>query len=616
MSQDTKTFLGFVLIAVIVLIWMSTQSPAPKTDSQPATADSVKAHVDSMMAVSAAAAAAAPVIPDSVRVQGKFGGLFTPFTTGTDKKTVIHTSLYTAEVSTLGGGLRQFELSNYKTWNHYPVEMIDGSRGSQVNLTFESSDGKLISTKDLYFASSAPPEITVSHDSTVVSYVLAIDSNRSIEKIFTFHDGTYIVDAEFVFTNCGTVILNNNYRVTWDNGIPFAEANSIDECTSAEATCYQNGELTTIDAAKLSEPVTKQASGITNWVAMRTKYFAAALIATKPAEKAYLDGNRVGLPDNGAREEYDLQMQYPYRSASVEHSHVKVYIGPMDYQIVKGLDVDLEKIMSFGWAWIIRPIGIYFMLPVFNFIHMFIPNYGFVIIIFSIFIKALLYPLSINQLKSAKKMKLMQPMMAEMGEKYKDDPAKKQSETMKLYSTYGINPMGGCLPLLLQMPILYAMWALLRNAIQLRQSSFAFWITDLSIPDIAIHLPFRIPLFGIDQLSGLALMMGVAIFVQQKMTMVSNPQQKMMMYVMPVMLTLMFASFPSGLNLYYLMFNLLSIGQQAYFNKAHSEITLVAVKKDMADGTAKLTFTQRILAAQKQAANKNNGRSAKTKGRK
>ncbi|MCH7827859.1 MAG: membrane protein insertase YidC, partial [Bacteroidetes bacterium] len=180
--------------------------------------------------------------------------------------------------------------------------------------------------------------------------------------------------------------------------------------------------------------------------------------------------------------------------------------------------------------------------------------------------------------KSMKKMQLLQPKITELKEKYADDKQKISKETMKLYSTYGINPAGGCLPLLLQMPIFIALWGLFKSAIELRQQPFFGWITDLSSPDIIYTLSFKLPLVGISEISGLAILMGVTTFFQQKMS-IKDPNQKALIYIMPVFLTLMFMSFPSGLNLYYFLFNVLSIGQQYIINHKQDGTELVPVKK-------------------------------------
>jgi YidC/Oxa1 family membrane protein insertase len=173
--------------------------------------------------------------------------------------------------------------------------------------------------------------------------------------------------------------------------------------------------------------------------------------------------------------------------------------------------------------------------------------------------------------------------MNEIKEKYKDDPQKMNQQVMRLYKEYGVNPAGGCLPLILQMPILYALWAVFSSTIELRQASFMFWIHDLATPDVIFTLPFQIPLFGIDKLSGLALLMGVTMVVQQKQS-VQDPRQKMMVWMMPLMMTLLFNGFPAGLNLYYFVFNVLSIGQQAWMNKKHKDDPIQKVEPKKSGG--------------------------------
>jgi YidC/Oxa1 family membrane protein insertase len=175
-----------------------------------------------------------------------------------------------------------------------------------------------------------------------------------------------------------------------------------------------------------------------------------------------------------------------------------------------------------------------------------------------------------------KKMQALQPMMQEIRDKFKDDPQKMNQHIMNLYKDYGVNPAAGCLPLVLQMPILYALYNVFSSSIELRQAAFVGWIKDLSIPDVLIHLPFKLPIIGTSDLSGLALAMGITMFLQQKMT-VTDPRQKAMVWMMPLMMTLLFNSFPSGLNLYYFVFNLLSIGQQMYVNKQHESEPLKKV---------------------------------------
>jgi len=277
-----------------------------------------------------------------------------------------------------------------------------------------------------------------------------------------------------------------------------------------------------------------------------------------------------------------------------------LYIGPIDYQGLKAYNKHYESIFEFsnflGLGFIIRPLSEYMFIPFLRFLHMFIPNYGLVIILFTLVLKILLHPLSKQSLKSMKKMQLLQPMITELKEKYKDDQQRVQKETMKLYSTYGINPAGGCLPMLLQMPILVALYTVFSVIIDMRLAPFALWINNLSAPDKIITFPVALPLIN-QSVSGLALLMAITMFIQQKMT-VKDPTQKAMIYMMPVMMFIMFNALPSGLNLYYLMFNLFSIAQQYYVTHRNDDVKLVPVDQSK----KKPGFMSRMMeAAEKQA---------------
>jgi YidC/Oxa1 family membrane protein insertase len=207
-----------------------------------------------------------------------------------------------------------------------------------------------------------------------------------------------------------------------------------------------------------------------------------------------------------------------------------------------------------------------------------VPNWGLVIIIFSVIIKVVLHPLTRSSMRSMKKMQALQPLMNEIREKYKEDPQKMNQQIMNLYKEYGVNPAGGCLPLLLQFPILIALYTVFRSTIELRQANFVWWITDLSVPDRIATLPFEIPFFGVRDISGLALLMGVTMFIQQKMS-VKDPRQKTMVWMMPILMTLLFNGFPAGLNLYYFVFNVLSIGQQIMINRQAGDEPLRKVEQ-------------------------------------
>ncbi|MDY0080606.1 MAG: YidC/Oxa1 family insertase periplasmic-domain containing protein, partial [Ignavibacteriaceae bacterium] len=347
----------------------------------------------------------------------------------------------------------------------------------------------------------------------------------------------------------------------------------------------------------------EEKTGRVDWITVRNKYFAGIIVPEDPSqtEGVYVKGYSKSFPKGGIREYYDIRLKVPVGNQPIIKHDYMVYLGPVNYDILDAYGKNLDAIVDFGsffgLKFIVRPIAEYLLLPLFNFLHSFISNFGLVIILFSIIIKLLMWPLTKQSMQSMKKMQSLQPKITEIKEKFKDDQAKVQKETMRLYSTYGINPAGGCLPLLLQMPIFIALWGLFQSAIELRQQPFIWWINDLSKPDVIFNLGFKLPLFGVEQISGLALLMGITTYLQQKQT-VKDPQQQMLVYIMPVMLTILFMSFPSGLNLYYFLFNLFSITHQHIMNKYGKPVELQPVK----NGGKKKGFMQKMMEAAEEKA--------------
>jgi len=243
-------------------------------------------------------------------------------------------------------------------------------------------------------------------------------------------------------------------------------------------------------------------------------------------------------------------------------SSVRLYLGPLEYDRIKSVGKELEKVMNFGWSFI-RPIskGVLWMLKKMN---VYIPNYGFVLIVFSILVKILVYPLTKRSYESTAAMQRLAPEITALREKLKNNPQKLNQETMKLYKEKGVNPLGGCFPMLLQMPLLFALFQVFQTTIELRAEPFVFWIKDLSAPDAVLDLPFSIPIYG-SHVAVLPILMVLSMFVQQRMMSggaEQQPQQKTMQYFMTGFFFLLFNSFPSGLNLYYTLFNILTIVQQ------------------------------------------------------
>jgi YidC/Oxa1 family membrane protein insertase len=580
--MDKQTTLGFILIGLVLIFWMWIQAPPPHQNRASVTDTTRTAAPPPQEQIQREQQPSVPTVISSGDSLGRF---FAPLASGNEKVVIVKTDLYTAEITTRGGLIRKWELTEYKTWDQHQTQLVDFDRGGDFSLLFTSSDGKLINTRHLFFRSKLSNWATISltgDQSYTLDLELPLGNGRTITKRFVFENGQYSFKADVVFNNVQDIISNYEYQVVWENGIRYAERNSVTESQSAMAFAYSGGEVAEIDATH-DQPVEQDITGVTDWVATRNEYFAVVLMsADGKGQGAYLKGTHIPQPNKGVVESYSIALKVPLRQ-STDSSKFTVFIGPLDFNIVKSYGHNLDRIMNLGAAWIIRPIAEYVLIPLFHFLHLFIPNYGFVIIIFSIIIKVALHPLSKTSMKSMKKMQALQPLMTEIREKYKDDPQKMNQQVMNLYKDYGINPAAGCLPMLLQMPILFALYSVFRSTIELRQAKFIWWIHDLSIPDVIFKLPFSLPIFAISEVSGLALAMGVTMFVQQKMT-VTDPRQAAMVWVMPIMMTLLFNGFPSGLNLYYFIFNILSIGQQMWLTKHHGNEPLRKVDKKTRGG--------------------------------
>lgn len=569
--MDKRSFFGFILIGIIITAWIvyTSTTTRPVTPSKPATEQKETPKAQN----------ASPVT-NTETSENKLGKTYAPFQAQGEEFITIETDLIRAKISSKGGTIARWELKKYNSWYGQPVQLItQGSR--EFSLSFFSNEGKKVDTRDLNFTflPAGQNSFRLRGDQTLtLTAKLQVSPTSSILKKMTFYGNKYSIDAGVTFSNMENYMSQRRFDVSWNGGVHYQEHNSVDESNTAVAIASLNGSNHELDATDYFTPTKFEQTGIVNFVSTRTKYFSAAMIQKQPNPEAtvYLSGLRIGAEQGGMTEKYTMAYRLPYRGGE-QTTDFTVYIGPQDYDILK--TYGLGSTINFGWRWIVAPIGEYFMLPIFSFIYHFISNYGIAILIFSVLMKVLLFPLSITQVRSTQKMQLLAPEIARIREKYKDDTVTQQQETMKLYSEYGINPAGGCLPMVLQMPILYALWSVLSNSIQLRQANFFGWIHDLSVPDVILDLGFKIPLFQIDKFSGLALLMGLTLFVQQKMS-VTDPRQKAMVYMMPVMFTLMFSSFPAGLNLYYFTFNLMGIIQQIYVSKfAKNKMTLEDLKK-------------------------------------
>lgn len=610
--MDKQTTIAFILIGIILVVWLyisappPTQTPKDKDVSHLISDSLKKKSEDTVITEKAPPNDTSNVFQQEKKIAEK------------EVYLTVETDLVRLEFSNQGANFRRIYLSKFNNWyaanennnesyDYKHVQLLNYSKGGAYDLSFVSTDGKGINTKDLFFSCDKNQSVykVDENDSLVINYKYELSPGKYLQKTYVIYGNSYEVKSRITFSGLENLISNNTYDLIWNNGIRPVERNSVDEANYSNASVYYGDEQVIVNANNIGEKEVKEFRGRIDWLAVRNKYFAAIIIPKNPnkVEGAYIEGTREAEPNGGVKEIYNVRLTLPFQNQKLETQSFSIFIGPVDYNQLKRLGDNLVKIVDFGsffgLKFIIRPIAEHILLPLFQFLHSIIPNYGFVLIIFSIIIKIVVYPLTKSSFQSMKKMQALQPKIAEIKEKFKDDPQKLNKETMKLYSTYGINPAGGCLPLLLQMPIFVALWGMFQSAIELRQQPFFWWIKDLSQPDIIYNLGFKLPLFGIQEISGLALLMGITTFVQQKMT-VKDPKQQSLVYIMPIMLTLLFMSFPSGLNLYYFMFNVLSIAQQYYINHKGGEVELVPV----ANPNKKKGFMTKLMeAAEEQSKN-------------
>jgi YidC/Oxa1 family membrane protein insertase len=479
----------------------------------------------------------------------------------------IKTPLISAKISSKGGGtFEQWYLNDYDTWEGNLATIIDYEiLQNGIDITFTTISGERVNLNNYNFEleGNVPKNIDLGpEDSYTFRYFMELDKVK-IQKEITVYGNTYHVDLKLIVFGAKNLLLNDDYEISWINGLPSNEINISEEYTYSETYASMGGELASfdIDSEEQIRPV--PINGQTDWIAVRTKYFLSAIIPNDVRTSgAIFAGEGVKINDIIQRR-YNTSIISDLQDQSIKDTY-RIYMGPLDYSVLSDYENGLtDLIMNHGWyERTFRPISL-LILRVFKFFQLFIPNYGIVIILFSILVKIVVYPLTKKSYKSMKEMSRVQPLLAEIREKYKSDPQRLNKETMKLYKEHGINPLGGCLPMLLQLPLLGALFIVFRSTIQLRGASFIpGWIDDLSSADTIFTLPFSLPLYG-DQFNILPILMAVTMIFQSKMTM-QDPKQKAMVYIMPIFMLLIFNQFPSGLNLYYTMFNVLTIIQQKF----------------------------------------------------
>jgi len=551
--MDRNTLFAFGLIAVVLILtpwYMKVVAPDPKVVSLDSLSTPITDDLQNNKNIT--------------RPFGPVPGVVNPKNLGFTAKTVItvENNLYSVEISNISGGsFVSFVLNNYIKHDSSLVNVIDALNVQNLVVSFVSLDGDLVSLDHAWNVLGSGTRRPVLQKQQTVVFETSFNG-YSIKKKLTFFPDTYIIGLEIIFENPEQYISRGTYSLSWSGGLAPTEKNTKDDYTYFKGYALLGDELLG-DAAEEGEGSKTKQAGTTLWTATKTKYFISAIIPSVPGVGAVVSGVL-----DGVRPLFTTQLN---QNTSARGSF-NIYIGPLEYNRVRSLDLGLEKTMNLGWA-PICPLG---RLITWSLTKMFqiIPNYGFVIIIFAFVVKILLNPLTKKSFQSTRRMQDLQPKIQALKEKHKNDPKKLNSAQAALFKSEGVNPLGGCLPMLLQMPILIAFFTIFRSTIEFRGAPFFGWITDLSVPDTLTTIagfPINI----------LPFLMGATMFLQQKL--MASPsggaQQKMMMYFMNVFFLFIFYSFPSGLNLYYSVFNVLSIVQQKYLTPSPKKPPSKTIKK-------------------------------------
>ena len=396
-------------------------------------------------------------------------------------------------------------------------------------------------------------------DSLILEYNLFDSFNNNIvQKIVHLYGNKYITNHMFHISE-HSYIFNRPVELSWAGGLRPTEALTSEDIQYSSAIIGQANEIDelTIKSNNKSS-ILRRYDGQTDWVGLRTKYFISSLVADSPSFYGVLGGKNILFTGSDKTPLYSASLGYPINTQSIS---ANLYLGPLDIDYIKTSNTYLEKSMNLGFV-LIRPISLG-ILKFLKFMHNGLGlNYGLVLILFALIIRIITGPLTKKSFESSQKMQKIQPELKKIQAKFKKDPQKLNKEMMSLYKTHSVNPAGGCLPILIQMPLLWALFVVFRSTIEFRGAPFIFWISDLSKPDYVFSLPFSLPIYG-DQVAILPLIMGATLLLTMQMsTATMDKSQKPVMYIMNAFFVLLFNTFPAGLNLYYTIYNFLSFLQQ------------------------------------------------------
>ncbi len=573
---DINSLIGFVLLGAIMIWWMYTNQPSEAEKAQQQKAqDSIAAIKKQVPLKTDSATKNLTVIPDSIGLAkaktllGAFG-YSASLPSARDNESILENDVLRIKVANKGGQITEVLLKKYTNYKDKPVYLIKNNN-AQFNIGFTTTDHRNLNTKNLYFE----PSLSKRDGSTILSMKLKTSENSYLEYRYELFKDNYMLN--FSINSNGlenavntTTPLNLNWQI---KTLRQEKSVKYENQYTTLHYAFDNGEFDYLNAAAKNkqEEITN-----VNWIGFKQQFFTSVLVADTPLARATLISNNLVDDveiDTVFTKVMTAKIPLAFKNNRLNYD-LKMYYGPTDYNILKSYEgKGLENIVNLGWG-IFGWINKYLFIPFFNFLKGYVGNYGIIIILMTIFVRILMSPLVYKSYLSSAKMKVLRPEMQELNEKFKgkENAMKRQQATMALQSKAGVNPMAGCIPALLQMPVFFALFRFFPSAIDLRHQGF-LWATDLSSYDEVINLPFNIPLYG-SHVSLFPILASIAIFFYMQMTQsqqmnMQPPTQegmpdmtkmmKYMMYLSPLMMLVFFNNYGSGLSLYYFVSNLLTI---------------------------------------------------------
>jgi len=544
---DPYQLIGFILIALIMTWMLMNQPPVEEATAENTTTVEAKTTP-------------APVqLTDSIvqlqnqATYGSFADLVQP---RAEKRVVFENQSLSFEFTNKGGQMTKAHLKGYTNYLGEPLNLIDNNQ--RINFRFTTLDGRTLNTEDLYFSINETQE----QGKKVLWLKAALNSSQYIAYRYALDENDFMLDFSIQTQGLQTVINQNiAQEFNWELQA-FRNSRSIEyENRYTELTYgYEEEKVNELSISGEDDELINELQ----WIGYKQHFFNSILIPSNPLNEVALTSKSL-VDDESLDQKYTKQYTTAFALKNQgELNHIfQWYFGPSEYKTLAKYDLGIEKSINFGWGifgWINKSVFI----PLFGFLSSFLP-FGIAIIIMTIIVRLAMSPVTYRSYVSQIKMKVLKPEVDEITKKYKDDAVKRQQETMALYNKAGANPMSGCLPALLQLPVFYALFSFFPVAFALRQKSF-LWADDLSSYDSVYELPFNIPFYG-DHISLFPILASVAIFFYTMMTMGQQqapqqpgmPNMKFIMYLMPLMMLFFFNNYASGLSLYYFVSNLLTI---------------------------------------------------------